>query len=190
MAWALLGLGAFAVISYVGSEISNVYGRATKPIYDYFEQRETEANINEREEVRQQRIIDAKQRKAKTNATINKIGIKAKNIVSIINNTDEPIDIIFVNLDRATTSAQAIDWAKQVITTNVFNKTNTKHDILSPNSTFELVKQEMTEYHIVLRLEKKFIVLDQTDFDMLNITVKNKFNLRNVGTDTQCNQWL
>ena len=192
MAWLLVGLGVTAVGSYIVSEISGAYDTATKPIYDYFKQREIEAGINERELRRQERIAGIKLRKAKTNMTISKLGIKLKNIVTIINNLEEAVDVIFVNFDRATSPTQAIDWAKQILSANVFNKSNTRCDHMSPYTGLELIKQEMLEYQIVLHMATKYVVLDKADFDMTDMTdisVRDKFNVKNTDVNVEC-KWF
>lgn len=190
MAWVLLGVGALAVCSYVASEISEFYDKTTKPIRDWFDERARESAINEKEDRRQQQIEASKERKVQTNKIISKYKI-VRPTTTIINNYEELVDVIFVNSDRGGNPPQAIEWAERVLSANLLDRTNTKIVTLGAFHELQLIKQEMTEYIIVLHMKNKFVTLNQTDFDSLDIMTKNKFEVKsNPTTDINCSKWF
>src|SRR5579872_2121182 len=123
MAWLLLGLAGGAVISYVGSTISDTWDGLTKPVHQWFDDKEREANICQRENIRQANILDAKQRK-KSYQNLEKWTDTSKYQTTLTNNTEDCCFIIFVNKDRATTADGAIQWAQRELEANILERTN------------------------------------------------------------------
>jgi hypothetical protein len=186
MAWLLVGLGA----TIIGSEISDKYDEHIgKPISNFRNDRNRESFINDKEIARQERILDSKKKKVNTNIISSKYGIKNKD-VNINNNTDNIVDIIYVNHDRGENPEKAIAWATYAMTAGFFNRTNTKYITLTPYSKIELIKLEMEEYVIVIRMNDKYMILNKSDFDTKNISVKDKYSVKNNPyNDMQC-KWF
>lgn len=186
MAWVLAGIGAMMI----SSEISDTYDtHIGKPISNFVNERNRESFINEKEIARQQRIINSKKKKSNINMIACKYGVKNKNVF-INNNTENIVDVIYVNHDRGENSEKAIAWATYAMTAGFFNRTNTIYTTLTPYSKIELIKIEIDEYIIVVRVNDKYMVLDKSDFDMKNISVKDIFSVKNdIYNDMQC-KWF
>lgn len=142
MAWILTPIIASIGISYVTSEIVDMYeANISKPISKYLDDKATEAMINKLEDDRQIRIIESKKRKMQNIVKCGKLGVKC-DLTYIKNDIDTPIDIIFINYDRAKDNNSSIEWSKKILTDNYFNKTNTTHIVLGCDQIFQLIKLE------------------------------------------------
>lgn len=186
MAWILAGIGAMII----GSEISDTYDtHIGKPISNFINDRNRESFINDKEIARQERIRNSKKKKGNNNEIASKYGVKIKD-VNINNNTENIVDVIYVNHDRGENSEKVIAWATYVTTAGFFNRTNTICNTLTPYSEIKLIKLEIEEYAIVLHMNDKYLILDKSDFDMKNISVKDKFRVKNdIYNDMQC-KWF
>jgi hypothetical protein len=185
MAWILLGVGAVA-LGWAGSAIADVYDSATKPIYNFFDEREKEKEIYEREARRQVLINDVKDKREKSNQAVSKFVDIDNYQIKLINNTEDPCSVVYVNHDRAITSDDAIKWAKRELNAGMFEKSNTKIETLSPDAKIIFIQLETKEYTIVLNVGSTFVVLNQNDFNNKKIFVKEKFNLEEAQADTNC----
>lgn len=177
MAWLLFGGGIGAGASYVASEISDLYDKTSKSINDLIDETKQEYINQENEAKRQEKINNYKKSHEKSNKIAGEYGLKQRNRVKIINDSEEICDIIYVNHGRAKNPNDAILWAKQELSANVFNRKNTKIDQLTPSTNMEIIPTEINEYTIVLHTKNQFVVLNKIDYDSKNIMVENKFKL-------------
>ncbi len=117
--------------------------------------------------------------------TINRLAkiITVKKL-TIYNNTEDVVDIIFVNKDRGTTEHDIIYWCQQVLKESFFTRTNTKRDIIGVSNHYHIIQSEIREYTIVLHINCKFVLLTQEDFKN-QVTMKDKFYP--INNDIRCN---
>jgi hypothetical protein len=184
MAWLLLGGVALGAGTYLGVKANELYDEMTKPIYDYFEKADKDAEQRELEIMRQDKIERTKEMHKNHDEIRNKYNLKKKNVIKLINNTSNVCDVIYVNHYNTKNSDDAITWAKQVVDIKYFewglyNKLNTKKVVMNTLSSIDLIKNEFDEYFIVLHVNNRYVVLDKDDLvnDNSEIKIKDKFDL-------------
>lgn len=192
MAWILAGLG----VTYLYSEASDAYDKATAPVKEYFEQINKESEQRELENLRQKSIEKLKEGVKERNQVRQQYNLSSKSVLSanLINNTKSYCDIIYVNFDRASDKKSAILWAEKVLTSSfddILNKSNTKREAIDTHDRLLLIKKEFDEYFIVIHSHRKnrFIVLDKADLQLRDIHLKDKFKVKKPiidKTDTGC----
>lgn len=174
MAWLLGGVVGTIFVGYVVNETAEAYDNyISKPIKNFFDERQKESFINECETQRQLRITEKKIKKENTINRLAKINVNVKQL-TIYNNTEDVVDIIFVNKDRGTTKNDIIYWSQQVLKETFFKKTNTKRDMIGVSNYYHIIQSEIQEYTIVLHNDGKFVLLNQEDFKN-QVMIKDKF---------------
>ncbi len=178
MAWLLGGVVGTVFISYVANETAEAYDQyISKPVKNYLDERQKEAFINACEMQRQSRISERKIKKEQVIDRLVKINVAVKKL-SIYNNTEDVVDIIFVNKDRGTTENDVVSWSHKVLKESILTRTNTKRDMIGVSNHYHIIQSEIREYTIVLHINGKFVLLKQEDFKN-QVAVKDKFYTTN-----------
>lgn len=176
-----IGNAISEVSTHITNELSETYDNVTKPIYEYFDTADKDKDERLKEEIRQESIDKIKKKYENDNKVREKCGMKTKKYgTTIINNTDFPCTIVYVNMYFGITHEKAIEWAKKVINVNyieigVLNKLNTKKTILPPNSNISIIGKEINEYFIVLNIQDQFIVLNKINLNDESVIIKDLF---------------
>ncbi len=188
MAWILGGVVA-AMTVY---KIDEVYDNFTQPIHNYFKKEEEDKNERILEEIRQESVDRTKKLHTKYDGIRKEHNLDSKRIdIKLINDSKNTCTIVYVNKYHAKDKDMAIDWAKKVIDFKLIedglrNKLKTKKITLLANSNVTIVQTEINEYFIVLNIKDKFEVLNKNDYSDINISIMNKFTLKDDSVDIGC----
>lgn len=188
MAWILAGVG----LAYAGTVVTDWWDSATKPMYDYIDKENTDAVEREREKLRQLQIERIRGKNMENGEIRDKYGIKKKEQIILVNNSEEVCDIIYANHYKSKNKEGAITWAKKMVDMKytdgeLLNKMSTKRVKLGVRGNLELIKNEFIEYYIVLHINKQFFVIDIDDCVDGKIMVKNKIKLKEENmVDLKC----
>jgi bifunctional DNA-binding transcriptional regulator/antitoxin component of YhaV-PrlF toxin-antitoxin module len=194
MAW-LLAIPAVAVAGYVGYEANKLYEYVTDPIYAYFKKEDEDKEQRILEEIRQESVERTKKMYDKHDEIRKQYNLKSKDVVKLINDSNNKCTIIYVNKYSAKDGKEAITWAKQVMDINYLesglsNKMNTKKVTLKMDTDIMIIAKEIDEYFLVLHLNDKFVLLDKIDFENKNIYVKSKFAIKDDSVEIDgCKSW-
>lgn len=184
----ILALGGGIALTYVMSKLSDAYNTVHKPISDYFQQSERDS-LEKAEEMRRQHYVEScKSTKIKHNEIRTKHGMTIKcDDQKIINNTDYICNVIYVSKTRALTAAEAITIIELENNKHIFASSTIKTIELMYDSDIIVLPLEIKLYHIVIKCNDTYKVLNDNDYNNKNINIKNKFgHLDHESVDVKC----
>ncbi len=177
MAWLLVGAGAIGT-AFLTNEVVNFYNHITKPIEKYIEKENKDSHERILEEIRQNDVNRKRNALIKYNKIRTKYNLNEKHGKLITNHSDDICYLIFVNHYHALNEEEAILWAMKVIKMDyfdgeVFNKKNTKVEVIGVNNQYELILDELKEYYVILYCNNQYTLVKND----VEIKFNNKIDL-------------
>lgn len=192
--WFLAGATALIGLNELSDRVSKSVSDAFQPVSDMIDRIEKESEVKRKQEIRENSVQRQREYESQTNDKLSKLDIKLETRsidCQIVNNTEDPVNILFVNPDRVKDCHEAIALAKKDLDSNWFTRGDTKIHLLGVTNMYRLVRDEI-EYYIVLQYKESFKVIEKSYFKMNTINVKEVFELKKqtLDIDIKCKGWL
>lgn len=191
----LIGIVGAVGTAYLVSETKEWWDKTTKPIYDKIEKENKDSEERIIEQLRQERVSRTKNMRNTHDTIRRQYNIKKHgSTITLVNNCEELCYVVFVNHYSASNKDEAVTWAKKCIDMDYFdgqvlNKTTTKKITIGCSNEYDIIKEEIDEYFVVLCIENTFIVLDDTDKYTNVIKIRNRFDLKSTDVYIGCKAW-
>jgi hypothetical protein len=171
-----VGLAALAGLSFV-NDISNKIDETTKPIYDFFEEREKEALLAAEENLNWKYTVDIKKHKMRNDVIRDQNNIKKAKYTTIKNNSDDVCELIYI--DKLRISPEKLD-VNNLCRKNMYHCQSIK---IGVDNTVILIDEEFRIYNILLYVNDKFQLIKN---DKIMIYTIQSNNVENNSVDMAC----
>jgi len=168
-----VGIAALSGLSFI-NDISN---ETTKPIYDFFEEREKEALLAAEENLNWKYIVDIKKSKIRNDLIRDQNNIKKAKYTTIKNNSGDVCELIYI--DKLRISPEKLD-VNNLSRKNMYHYQSIK---IGVDTTVILIDEEFKVYNILLCVNDKFRLIKN---EKITINVVSINDLQDQGVDMAC----
>jgi len=159
-----IGVAALAGLSLL-DDVVNKINETTKPVYDFFEEREKEALLVATEDLNWKSTMNLKNTKIRNDVIREQNNIKKPKYTSIKNNSNDVCELIYIDKLRIS--------PEQLNINNLERKDIRRSIKLGVDNTIILINEEFKVYNILLYVDNKFRLVKNEKIIITVIPIKD-----------------